>query len=313
MTPQTLTAVDADALGAAQARFRRLRLDAFRSRGFNAHEHYVVCRDGRRVYTLVAGEGACPTLLVHSGVANTAEWAPLAPLLGGRVIVPDTPGFGLSERPAAGYSDLAALSANWIREVADALHAERLNIVGCSLGGYAAICFATTYPERANRLVLSGSAGGLFQDIGTFLKLWTLPGIGKLVSNAPMRNINAVRKLMLGPYVGDPESLPDDLLEVALAGVNLPGSRSTSREIIRSIANRRGWKPEHRAEDLLAGSDIPTTFVWGDHDVHAQPAVAAALANRMHNATVALIPGAGHIPHLDHPNDVAHEISAQSL
>lgn len=135
--------------------------------------------------------------------------------------------------------------------------------------------------------------------------MWTLPGVGLLASNAPMRDIETVRKRMLGPYVGDAAALPGDLLAVALAGVNLPGARARSRAIIRSVARFRGWRPSLRVDDVLAAGAVDTTFVWGDKDKHAHPQVAKDLSARMATARVTVIAGAGHIPGLDHPAEVA--------
>lgn len=301
----SLIDVDGDTFGREQETFRRIRQEAFTSRGLDVRERALVRRDGRRSYLLVAGTSAIPTVLVHGGVGSTAEWAPLAPLIPGRVVIPDTPGFGLSDAPAAGWGDTARQTAAWIADVADALDAERINLVGCSMGGYAALNFALAHPDRVGRLILAGSAGGLFADIGMFLKLWTLPGIGRLVSSLPLPDREAVRKRMLGPYVGDPTAIPDDLLEVALAGDQLPGARARSRALIRAVATFSGWRPELRLDDALAHSHVDTTFVWGDRDIHAQPRVAHELAQRMVNARAVIIPGAGHLPHLDHAEEVA--------
>jgi pimeloyl-ACP methyl ester carboxylesterase len=239
-------------LNPAQRTFRRARIDAFASRGFDVSEAWVARPDGGRTYLLCAGEGDCPKVLVHAGIGNTADWAPLAPLLGGRVVIADTPGFGVSDAPGGGYSNFGEVSARWILEVIEGIGADRVDLVGCSMGGYGAINFAAAHPEHVRRLVLSGSAGGLFCDIGRFLKLWTIPGLGRAVSNVPMRNIETVRTRMFGPYVADPTALPDDLLEVALIGMNLPGARTSSRAIVRSVATHRGWRPDMRVDDLLA-------------------------------------------------------------
>jgi pimeloyl-ACP methyl ester carboxylesterase len=295
-------------LNPAQRTFRRARINAFTSRGFDVSEAWVARPDGGRTYVVCGGEGDCPKVLVHAGIGNTADWAPLAPLLDGRVVIADTPGFGLSYAPAGGYSNFGAVSARWILEVIEGIGADRVDLIGCSMGGYGAINFAATHPERVRRLVLSGSVGGLFCDIGRFLKLWTIPFLGRAVSNVPMRNIETVRTRMFGPYVADPTALPDDLLEVALIGMNLPGARTSSRAIVRSVATHRGWRPDMRVDDLLARTGIDTVFVWGDRDVHASPQVARDLSSRMANARVIEITGAGHLPHLDHPQAVAAAI-----
>lgn len=296
-------------VGRAHREFRERRAAVFARRGFVAREGHLPRRDGRRIHVLNAGQGDVPTVLVHGGVGDTAEWAPVAPLLHGRVVVVDMPGFGLSEPPAAGYADWGATCAAWLLDVVDGLGVERIQLVGGSMGGYAAINFAAAHPDRIQHLVLAGSAGGLFTDIGMFLRLWTVPGLGKLVSNLPLRDIEAVRTRMMAPYVGEPSAIPDDLLSVALSGVNLPDARKNRRDMIRSVATLSGWKPELRVDEHLVQADVPTTFVWGDLDSHATPDVAHGLAARMRDASVVVVERAGHLPHIEYPEALAHVLN----
>lgn len=60
-------------------------------------------------------------------------------------------GFGASSQPAAGY-DIATL-ADDIRIVLDKLQIKRAILVGHSLGGDEITRFASTYPDRVNRLI----------------------------------------------------------------------------------------------------------------------------------------------------------------
>lgn len=304
MEPSLVT-MEHSARSGAHEHFRQLRLSALARRGLSPRECLIIRRDGRRLYALRFADGENPALFVHGGVGNTAEWADVLPLVTGPVVMIDTPGFGLSDPVGSECTDWGSACAVWLLDVADALGAPRLSLVGGSMGGYAAISFAAAHPERVERLILAGSAGGLFRDIGIFLRLWTVPGIGRAVAHLPLRDVEAVRRRMFGHYVGDPAVIADDLLRVALAGVNLPNARANSRAVIRSVADFKGWKPEARAEDRLAAADVPTTFVWGDTDVHAAPEVAHRLAARLTDASVVIVPGAGHIPHLDHPDALA--------
>ncbi|RBP66199.1 pimeloyl-ACP methyl ester carboxylesterase [Brevibacterium sanguinis] len=301
----SLSVLDDSAWSGEHQHFRQLRLAVFADRGLAPREHQFIRRDGRRLYALSFGEGEHPTLFVHGGVGNSAEWADVVGLVPGLVVVVDTPGFGLSEPVASPDIEWGPACAEWLLDVCDALGVSRLRIVGGSMGGYAAIHFAAAHRHRVESLTLAGSAGGLFADIGTFLRLWTVPGLGRLVAQLPMRDIDAVRRHMFGHYVSDASTIAEDLLRLALAGVNLPGARTHSRAVIRSVATVRGWKPSARAEDQLVSADVPTTFVWGDHDVHASPETAHDLAARLTDARVVVVPGAGHIPHLEQPKVLA--------
>ena len=106
-----------------------------------------------------------------------------------------------------------------------------------------------------------------------------------------------------------PDRLATDLLEVALAGINLPGTAETNRAILQNVATFRGWRPETRLNDPLAALKVPTLFVWGAKDQLASANVGRDLAKRMTDAQLIVIEDAGHIPHIDQPDAVATAIN----
>lgn len=291
-----------------RARFRELRRQAFESRGFDGDERFIRDPRGRATAVLERGTGAA-TLLIHGGVGVTAEWAPLAASIPGRVVIPDRPGFGLSDRREAGPRGFRAEAAEWLAELVDGLGLDRFDLVGASMGGFVAIAFATAHPQRVRRLVLTGAAGGLFPDPGLFLRLWGSPVVGAVISHLMPRDIDGVRKRAIGGYVVHPERVPEDLLAVTLAAMHIPGWGQANREILRSVTSIRGWRAEMRLDDELAAAGIPTTFVLGAQDTLTPPSAMRALAARMPDAAATVIPDAGHIPHLDRPDAVAAAIA----
>jgi pimeloyl-ACP methyl ester carboxylesterase len=293
----------------ARDRFDQLRLAAFTHRGFAGEGRRIPDRAGRESYALVSGDGPCPTVLVHGGVGFTIEWAEIAARLEGPVVIPDRPGFGLSNPHDYHRGDIRADAARWLLELTNGLGAEQVDLVAGSMGGFFAIAFAAAHPKRVRRLVLSGAPGGLFPRIGVFLQLWATPGIGALISRIKFRDAETLRKRMFASYLVHPDRLATDLLEVALAGINLPGTSQTNRAILQAVATLRGWRPEMRLDDTVAALEPRTLFVWGDNDQLAPADVARDLARRMSDAHVAVIPDAGHIPHIDQPDAVAAAIN----
>ena len=200
-------------------------------------------------------------------------------------------------------------AARWLLELADGLDVEQMDLVANSMGGFFAIAFATAHPARVRRLVLSGSPGGLFQRIGLLLQLWATPGIGALISRMRFRDRETLRKRLFGSYLVHPERVATDLLDVALVGINLPGTAETNRAILQAVATVRGWRREMRLDDALASLAVPTRFVWGDRDQLCNASVAQACVARMSAASLHVIADAGHIPHLDQPDAVAAVIN----
>src|SRR3954453_20183277 len=52
------------------ARFEWRRMSLFAAHDFVGKTRWIVDRDGRRTYALVRGEGDCPAMLVHGGMAQ---------------------------------------------------------------------------------------------------------------------------------------------------------------------------------------------------------------------------------------------------
>ena len=105
-----------------------------------------------RVHVRSAGEGP-PLLLVHGLMTSNYSFRYLFPLLSShyRVIAPDLPGAGRSDKPATTYT--APKLASWIGEVVDALGLERPLCVGNSLGGYLCMRAALEQPQLFSKLV----------------------------------------------------------------------------------------------------------------------------------------------------------------
>ena len=75
-----------------------------------------------------------------------------------RVIVPDLPGFGDSDKPPV-EGNYFTFAARALAELFGKLDIGRAHLVGNSLGGGVAVRFALDYSERSDRLVLMGPGG----------------------------------------------------------------------------------------------------------------------------------------------------------
>ncbi len=114
--------------------------------------------NGLRLHTRVpALPPAGPTVVLLHGLGVSGRYmVPLAEALAGacRVIVPDLPGFGRSDKPRRVLT-VPELS-DWLVAWMDAAGVPRASLVGNSLGCQVAVDCAVRYPERVDRLVLQG-------------------------------------------------------------------------------------------------------------------------------------------------------------
>jgi pimeloyl-ACP methyl ester carboxylesterase len=142
---------------ALEAEYARLRWKA------DASEKAVVV-DGRRIVYLEAGEGESLVLL-HGFTGSKENWLPMLPHLSKRwrVIAPDLPGWGDSERVAGEDYGYAAQAAR-VAQLLAALDANASVLVGHSMGGGIAAIVAARYPKTLSRLVLMDAGGAMFRE-----------------------------------------------------------------------------------------------------------------------------------------------------
>lgn len=103
-----------------------------------------------------------PVLLLHGAANDGISLEEMAREIvrtgaASRVIVPDLPGAGASQREVADYSIQA--TAGEMFELLNALGIEKVNVLGFGQGGGAAIYMAHQAPERVKSLALVSSAG----------------------------------------------------------------------------------------------------------------------------------------------------------
>ena len=113
--------------------------------------------DGYTVFTKVEGNGS-PLLLLHSYWGSHVLFDHLATFLSVKmkVIRIDLPGHGKSGIPPSDYTfEKFAVVLNKLLIKLDVR--DQVSIIGHSMGGYLAMAFATTYPEKIASLVLMHS------------------------------------------------------------------------------------------------------------------------------------------------------------
>ena len=117
-------------------------------------------------------------ILFHGKNFSGYYWKEVIPLLvnkGYRVIVPDQPGWGHSDKPNLHYSFHLLAAIN--KSLLDSLHINKLIVLGHSMGGMLAIRFSLLYPELVEKLVLEDPIG--LEDYKTFVPYQSLDTIYK--------------------------------------------------------------------------------------------------------------------------------------
>lgn len=258
--------------------------------------------DGLNIHYCHAGDGGPVVVLLHGGGIDSARlsWELLIPELAQthRVIAPDFPGYGESDKPADLPYTLEYLAAFAI-EFLDALSIERCSLVGISMGGAVAMSVALDQPERVEKLVLVDSYG--LQRRVPLGKLGYLsvhvPGMQRFTW-AMMRSRAAI-KYSLGVLLKKPGALTEELVDLAYAEAMRPGAGIAFSAFQRSEVTWNGTRSV--LLDRLSEIQAPTLLVHGTKDT-AVPAESSRDAQRaIAGARLAWIEGAGHWPQRDDP------------
>jgi pimeloyl-ACP methyl ester carboxylesterase len=228
--------------------------------------------EGTQISMLRAGTG--PPLLFLHGADGFATWHPFMTLLAGRfdVIVPDHPGFGASDTPK--WLDTIGDLAHFYRAFINCLGLKSVILAGNDLGGWVACELALHNTDALSALILVDSAG--------------LP----LIADGVDTFMCSPDELRRASYV-DVARAPklDDVLLSQMAKNAL-------------MTARVAWAPRFYDPQLakwLHCLSIPTLVVWGADDKIFPVSQADVFTAVIRGAQKAIIPDAGHLPHVEQP------------
>ena len=208
-----------------------------------------------------------------------------------RVIVPDMPGYGRSDKHID-HSDPYGYLADTIRGLLDALDIDTAHLIGNSYGGAAALRLALDTPRRVDKLVLMGPVG-----VGTTRAVPTA-GIRSLLSyyggEGPSRDKLAA---FIRTYlVYDGALVPDDLIELRYQAsidpevvANPPARMPSGPTALRTL-----WRTDFTRDSRLKTLQTPTLVLWGRDDKVNRPAGGPMLLNAMPNAELVMTSHTGH-------------------
>jgi 3-oxoadipate enol-lactonase len=246
--------------------------------------------NGARIHYERSGSGS-PVLFIHAAIADARMWEPQAKAWGTQfdMIRPDLRGFGDSELLPVSYSSRKDLVG-----LLDHLGVDRAHVIGCSMGGTAAIDIALEHPERVERLVLiaSGVSGS---NLGA-------------ADAALFSDIEAADK------AGDMDALNRAEARLWVDGPRRPeGSAQTAVRNLVLDMNGRSLKTDWAsAEDqgidppaITRMSEItaPTLVIVGDQDLPHCLANADLITSKIAGSRKVIIENAAHLPSLERPEE----------
>ncbi|MBI4261171.1 MAG: alpha/beta fold hydrolase [Actinobacteria bacterium] len=275
-----------------------------RPRGPTDIEQVELDVEGLGVSAYVTGQGP-PVLLLHGLGGTKVSWLPLFASLAPhyRLIVPDLPGHGESDKPRTDYTP--RFYAKVARQILSAVGAGRAAVVGNSLGGRVALELAVRSPDRVSALALLGPAVPGFRVryiLGFTRVVPTEIGAVPFVLRERWMML-AIRRLF-----GDPSVLPEDGYAAGadefIRVYRDPAARMAFFDSLRHILTESP-KPFW---PLMRRVRVPTLIVWGTRDRLVPVRLASRLHDALPSAELTLLPGVGHVPQFEAPIDTNREL-----
>lgn len=252
-----------------------------------------------------------PLVLIHGLGSEADTWRYVIPRLAPRfrVIAPDLPGFGRSDKPRRAYS--VPFFWNALAELLDTLSLSRAWLMGHSLGAVLAHAAALQHPDRVERLVLvDGSLFAPSQKLDAATLLFLIPGVGEALYRRFQRDADAAYR-SLEPYYARLDGLPESEREFLYRRVNERVRDEDQRRAFFSAFRRLAlWLPRQQRglRGRLASVAVPTLVVWGEADRINPVANGRALAAMQPSARLVVVPGAGHNVQEEQPQAVVQAL-----
>jgi pimeloyl-ACP methyl ester carboxylesterase len=260
-----------------------------------------VTASGIRVRVSESGRGQT-LLLLHGLFLDHSTWEPLCDALPGglRLVAPDLPGFGASEKPTPGrYPYGIEALAEAVADLYAGLELGRASVVGQCLGGAVALELAARHPELVSRLVLVNPLCEA-PRLGPYGRIALLPLVGgftfkQLWTRAVFRAF--FRDRLLAPDA----SVDAARIDAYYQTFSEPRARASALETLRSTFDTRGIVAKTR------GVRAPTLVVWGSSDRVVPPRLGQKLAREIHGARFEVL-DAGHALQEERPLELARSI-----
>ncbi|GAB3714161.1 alpha/beta hydrolase [Amycolatopsis oliviviridis] len=235
-----------------------------------------------------------PLVLLHAFPVDARMWdgvrAPLGERL--RLITPDQRGLGRSPLPETDREPDLDDAARDVVALLDRLGLEKVVLGGCSMGGYLTMAVLRLAPERVGGLV--------FIDT-------------KATADTP-EAVRARHDVAARVEAEGAGWMPEAVTPGLLAGKAAPEVAERLRELITTqppagiawAARAMATRPD--SLETLRAADVPALVVVGEEDALTPLEAANTLVETLPDATLVVLPEAGHLTPLEDPAGVVEAI-----
>lgn len=253
--------------------------------------------EGLRIHCVETGidSSKTPVVLMHGLGDSHLTWRQLAVELARdrRVLIPDLPGHGLSDRPNVSYqlSWYSQIMAKWLQQLA----IPAVDLIGHSLGGGIAQMLLLTCRQSIRRLALL-APGGLGREISPILRIASLPYVVEYFGQPFMR---LGTKLSL--HIAKDGRSAEDISALSLMNKQAGSARAFARTV-RDLMDLRAqrhtfYQRAHEIKDLP-----PMRVLWGKQDNIIPVTHGERLASQVSGVKLVTFEACGHFLHQQQPS-----------
>jgi pimeloyl-ACP methyl ester carboxylesterase len=247
-------------------------------------EKFIAIQENKIRY-LEDGASSNVIMLVHGLGASAERWDHIMPYFRKNycVIVPDLPGFGLSDKPSIDYTiDFFVRS---LSEFIESLGIQNSILVGSSFGGQIITELAIAEPKLINKMILVSPSG-----VVNYSTIALNAYISAAIS--PTReNVEKVFFMMNGQNKDVDSKTVDDFI----TRMNMTNAKQA---FLSTILSNRESKISC---EKLANVSVPSLVIWGEHDPVIPKENADLFFSCIKNCQFVEMKNCGHTPFVDEP------------
>lgn len=178
-------------------------------------------------------------------------------------------------------------------ELIDKLVGHPVHFVGLSMGGFVGMRLAARYPDKVKSLILLETSANP-EPVENLSKYKFLNGIVKLFGVVPMVASKVMPIMFAQSWLENPKN--KDSYNIWIK--ELQSNRKSITKSVEAVIYRKG------VEDEIRNIKCPTMVVVGDEDVATKPEKAKFIQMAIPNATLHMVPGAGHSSCIEKPDEI---------
>jgi pimeloyl-ACP methyl ester carboxylesterase len=235
-------------------------------------------------------------VFVHGNPGSGEDWSELMPAVASvaRVVAPDMPGYGRSQRPRR-FDYSVSGYARFLGELVHQLALERVHLVLHDFGGMWGLDWARRQRHLVASLTLMNTGVLLGFSWHKFAKVWRTPGLGEL-----MQLVTTRRGLRSTLNRDNPRRLPRSFTNRLFDDTDWASKRAALK-LYRATGDPATLTTELGVS--LKELALPALVIWGEADPYV-PAALAECQRDYFRAEVHRLAGVGHWPMIDDPRGV---------